>query len=170
MNVYFGIIATLCVLCTVVKSQTNASCADMYDSSSTSDCYIPTGWIRDNWCDCPDCEDEFDWTCDTCEEGCYDECDEYGWCGSKDETINYDTGCNFGVSGSLLIPENYCLNFESSSATFSCDDDNMGIITNYNDGACGDDGGSISNTSSLNYYSCSSDTSDCDESMFNCFC
>ena len=35
-------------------------------SSSGSGWIIPSGWQDDDWCDCPDCQDEPRYTCETC--------------------------------------------------------------------------------------------------------
>jgi len=44
-----------------------------------SGCQIKFGWVNDNYCDCPGCEDEDSHSCDTCE--CPTTCGEYGACG-----------------------------------------------------------------------------------------
>ena len=49
-------------------------------------CSILDGYVNDNYCDCPECEDEDDWTCSTCT--CPTGCGEFYVCG--------DSGTTFG--------------------------------------------------------------------------
>ena len=56
-------------------------------------CEIYAGYENDDWCDCNDCEDESQWSCDNCT--CPDTCGEWYYCGEWiiDDPFVCDDGC-----------------------------------------------------------------------------
>lgn len=55
---------------TCLTARSNVVCGEPYFQCPDSDCKVPVDAINDNACNCPGCEDEKDWTCETCDLGC----------------------------------------------------------------------------------------------------
>ena len=58
--------------CGVLRNS-NVPCGWLYFQCPGSECKVLLNSLNDNRCDCPGCEDEKDWTCDTCDFGCPDQ-------------------------------------------------------------------------------------------------
>ena len=58
----------------------NVSCSSLGNSSSSSNCSIPVEWIDDSYCDCPNCQDESNYTCNNCLSGCPQYCGDWRYC------------------------------------------------------------------------------------------
>ena len=56
--------------CNVQERNGFVACGDIYFQCPGSNCKLDPRQLNDNRCDCPGCEDEKDWTCDTCDFGC----------------------------------------------------------------------------------------------------
>ena len=52
-------------------------------------CEIDDSNVNDGWCGCSSCEDEDDWTCDTCD--CPMSCGDYHYCQGENMTFNNDS-------------------------------------------------------------------------------
>ena len=108
-------------------------------------CQISSGYVDDHWCDCSKCEDETDWECETCSEGCPTDCGDYTYCSSDatattSEASNYyecDDGC---LIFSSYVNDNYCdcSNCEDEDCN-SCDTCSF-YYDDCSSLSCGDDG------------------------------
>ena len=67
------------VIFTSTDSPNNFTCDD--------NCSVPHYWVNDDWCDCSNCEDEYEtgWNCNTCT--CPTECNDYHYCGSTNTGV-----------------------------------------------------------------------------------
>ena len=68
--------------------------------SCNDGCPISEDFIDDYYCDCSECEDEANWTCDTCLGGCPTDCYDYTYCSSG--IINMVSISSF-IGGLLLL-------------------------------------------------------------------
>ena len=63
-----------CEICncptTCLSARSDVVCGEPYFQCPDSDCKVPIRAMNDNACNCPGCEDEKDWTCETCDLGC----------------------------------------------------------------------------------------------------
>ena len=75
-------------------------------------CDIPDDFVNDDWCDCLGCDDETNWTCDTCSSnGCSDGCQEAQPCFNVTLNIfgNLTYTCSDGCTiPSFFVNDSYC--------------------------------------------------------------
>ena len=87
------------------------STSNVYNFSCNDGCTVPYYWVNDDWCDCGECEDEYEtgWTCSSClcptECGIYYHCDNssngaYGSTRASDSDKYFfcDDGCKIDES------------------------------------------------------------------------
>ena len=53
-----------------LAGRSEVDCGELYFQCPGSDCKVALHAINDNACNCPGCEDEKAWTCDSCDFGC----------------------------------------------------------------------------------------------------
>ena len=90
-------------------------------------CQIFDDYVNDDYCDCTNCEDEIDWTCDNCNFHCPTECGDYRDCGGHNLNASFecDDGCTISVN---YINDNMCdcSNCEDES-DWTCETCNAGV-------------------------------------------
>ena len=84
----------LCLTLGLYKLSTSFTCDD--------GCNIPNGYVDDSYCDCSDCEDETQFTCDNCD--CPTDCGDYFDCLTLTEYFCSD-GCNVSID---YVNDGYC--------------------------------------------------------------
>lgn len=57
-------------MCPEVCGNRHRNCFDVFFQCPGTNCTISVFSLNDRHCDCPDCSDEEDWTCETCLAGC----------------------------------------------------------------------------------------------------
>eukprot|EP00808_Paulinella_micropora_P012902 g6558.t1 len=79
------------------------NCTQSGHCACENGCAIPIYYVNDEYCDCTQCEDEDNWDCNTCGEGCPTQCDNYtkcNGCGGLNQpccSTTSGTGCNQGA-------------------------------------------------------------------------
>ena len=99
-------------------------------------CDIPVPFVNENWCDCSSCDDETNWTCNTCSSnGCQDACEAGQICYNAtlaNLTFTCSDGCTIPV---FFVNDWYCdcsdyedeLEFNCSTCLDGCPDPNACI-------------------------------------------
>lgn len=128
------------------------TCGDYTDCLASTfncndSCVIPKSYVDDSICDCSNCEDEYEWTCESCSSGCPDYCGNFTYCrnidsytyGSSssyhhDGTYECDDGCKILES---YVDDSYCdcANCEDESR-WTCESCHERCPANH---SCGDD-------------------------------
>ena len=130
--------ASRCEVCNAF----GASCAPAETEvfSCNNGCGIDWGYVNDAYCDCAECEDEFDFTCETC-GGCPSptDCGEYIECGDLMSGSYGSDGSEYGSEASCeqCVAEFVGVVGACACLLDSCED----ILTFIPDGCgdCGDD-------------------------------
>ena len=66
----------------LITAAQNGGKTDSDGYTCSDGCTISTAYVNDDWCDCTDCGDENEWTCEDCENGCSDSCGTFRYCGA----------------------------------------------------------------------------------------